>query len=52
MLLVSEMKKQVAMAGKKSYTTLLSGLNWKALMNKKVNPKENGENPSMRQTFY
>ena len=49
---VSEMKKQVAMAGKKSYTPLLSGLNWKALMNKKVNPKENGENPSMRQTFY
>jgi len=49
---VSEMKKQVAMAGKKSYTPLLPDLNWKALMNKKVNPKESGGNPSMRQTFY
>jgi Zn-dependent protease with chaperone function len=32
---VSEMKKQVAMAGKKSYTPLLPHLDWKALINKK-----------------
>jgi Zn-dependent protease with chaperone function len=45
---VSEMKKQVAMAGKKSYTPLLPDLNWKALFHQKVNPKESGDSLAMR----
>jgi predicted Zn-dependent protease len=47
---VREMKKQVAMAGKKSYTPLLPHLDWKSLIHKQVNPKQSEDNPPLRET--
>lgn len=46
---ISGLKKQVAKAGKKSYTSLLPDLDWKALVHREASPPGNGENPSLRQ---
>ena len=49
---LDQLKNQVAMAGKKSYTPLLPHLDWKALVHRKANPGKRGIEPSMRQTFF
>jgi len=39
---VSQLKNQVALAGKKSYTPLLPNLNWHATVHQELNPKPDG----------
>lgn len=41
---VKQLKKQVALAGKKSYTPLLSDTNWGASMHRKLHPEPDGIN--------
>ncbi|GJL78589.1 MAG: metalloendopeptidase [Nitrospinaceae bacterium] len=49
---VKELKKQVEMSEKKSYTPLLPDIDWKALTHRDMHPKESEEDPSVRQTFF